>query len=329
LELVEGITLQDYVLELPLPEMSQRFSALLGASCGLMYLHSRRPRIAHGDVKGRNVLVKVASNQVCAKISDFGLSRVLADSPQSLGFSLAWVAPEVYRFPGLPLKTSADMFCFGRIMYLTLACRRPLAGIQHEELRLMLQTSMLPALVLPGDHPIECHCAGLMDKCLRVNESHRPSMQEIHEALIGLVSQFDDAAVQHIVQSKAQLLRWSPLAVARCLEVPEPRRTRQRPPHMRLVLPELAPTSERRKCESILECVQSWNFPLPESANCCPFHAALQAVKAVACKLAQEIPCQQDFEPIGPGQCKLCGMLMFESVDTCEKCDIFSVRQSL
>jgi len=31
--LVEGVTLQDYVLELPPPEMSHRFSALLGVSC--------------------------------------------------------------------------------------------------------------------------------------------------------------------------------------------------------------------------------------------------------------------------------------------------------
>jgi len=184
-------------------------------------------------------------------------------------------------------------------------------------------------------------------------ESYRPSMQDIHQALIGLASHFDDAAVQHIVQSKAQLLRWSPLAVARCLKAvpspclrkpcspdinaaaerggmattgfsafhfPEPRCDRQGPPHMRFVLPELLPTSQRRMCESILECVQTWNFPLHESASCCPLHAALQVVNAVACKLALGIPCQQDFKPSFTGQCKICGLLLDENVDTCEKC---------
>jgi len=201
-------------------------------------------------------------------------------------------------------------------------------------------------LVLPGVHPIECRCAGLMDKCLQSNESHRPSMQEIHEVLTGLISQFDDAAAQHVV---AQLLKWSPLAVSRCLkaspspyvrklgspninaacEVPEPRCTRQGPPHMGCVLPELIPTTQRRMCESILECVQSWNFPLTESASCCPIHAALQAANAVVCRLALEIPCQQDFKPSGSGQCKLCGLLLEDSVDACEKCAIFFARQQL
>merc|ERR1712129_53960 len=351
LELVEGVTLQHYVLELPTPVISHRFSALFGVCCGLMYLHSRQPRIVHGDMKGGNVLVKVANNKVNAKILDFGLSRVLAGSPRPLGGSLAWVAPEVYRVPGLPPKKSTGVFSFGRIMYLTLACRRPHAGIPYQQLRHMLQTPMLPALLLPGDHPVERHCTNLMDSCLRINESHRPSMQEIHETLSDASSQFDELETQHIVESRAQLLSWSPPAVARCLnaspsiskihdrapsaaivrsglantdfpkcDVVEPPCTEHGPGQVRLVLPDWPATSERRMLESILECVQSWNFPLPESAKCCPFHAGLQAVTAMACKLANQVPCQPDFMPIGASQCKECGLILAEVFDTCEQC---------
>merc|ERR1712032_1187532 len=74
-------------------------------------------------------------------------------------------------------------------------------------------------------------------------------------------------------------------------EVPEPRCNRQGPPHTRFVLPELPPTSELRMCQSILDCSQTWNFPLPEYGFCCPAHAALQAVNAMACKLALGMQC--------------------------------------
>jgi serine/threonine protein kinase len=48
---------------------SQRFAIICGVALGLCHLHGLQPRIIHGDIKPKNILLD-CSNQ--AKITDFG-----------------------------------------------------------------------------------------------------------------------------------------------------------------------------------------------------------------------------------------------------------------
>ena len=48
-----------------------------GICCALVYLHSLNHFVVHGDIKGDNVLVAGSPDHVQAKLTDFGLSRVL------------------------------------------------------------------------------------------------------------------------------------------------------------------------------------------------------------------------------------------------------------
>lgn len=61
---------------------------------GLFYLHSVA-RVAHADVKGRNVLVGHAPG--LAKLADFGSARRISDGRCAIGGTPLWMAPEVVR----------------------------------------------------------------------------------------------------------------------------------------------------------------------------------------------------------------------------------------
>jgi len=343
LELVDGITLQQYVLEDPTPSMCHRFSALLGVCCGLMYLHSRQPCIIHGDIKGGNVMVEDIGRRVRAKVLDFGLSRVLAGNPKILGGSLAWMAPEVYRVRDVAPSRSSDVFSFGRLMYLTLAARIPCAGMPKDQLCLMLQTAMLPTLLLPGKHAVERHCTDILDSCLRINVIHRPSMQEIHDALVGVAGHVHEVAQFIQDGSTAEQLSWSPNAVAQCVKAPSPNsRTHSHAaraatiglssgflegnightsPKTRLILQDWLPTKEESMYASLLVCIQHWNFPLPESACCCPFHATMQVLSSLTATMTK-LKCQPTFGPTGSSQCKDCGWLLDSHSESCHICEL-------
>jgi len=67
-------------------------------SLGLQYLHTRKPKIIHGDLRANNVLV---DDDGCARIGDFGLVRIedsltlKSGSSFSGSGSLRWQAPEL------------------------------------------------------------------------------------------------------------------------------------------------------------------------------------------------------------------------------------------
>ncbi len=54
--------------------------------------------MVHGDIKGDNVLVAGSPDHVQAKLTDFGLSRVLdPERVASLGGTVEWMAPNHVR----------------------------------------------------------------------------------------------------------------------------------------------------------------------------------------------------------------------------------------
>ena len=51
-----------------------RLQIMSDAAAGLKYLHERTPPIIHRDIKPANILLKMEKGQLCAKLSDFGIS---------------------------------------------------------------------------------------------------------------------------------------------------------------------------------------------------------------------------------------------------------------
>lgn len=78
----------------------------------LTYLHSLQPMVLHRDLKSRNI---VLTNNMDAKLTDFGVSRERSDATMTAGVGTSlWMAPEVLL--GHRYDDRADVFSFGVVL---------------------------------------------------------------------------------------------------------------------------------------------------------------------------------------------------------------------
>ncbi|KDR73031.1 hypothetical protein GALMADRAFT_73323 [Galerina marginata CBS 339.88] len=102
---------------------ANRMKLLIQIASGISYLHTVKPIIIHGDLKGGNILVDESGNAI---ITDFGLSKVLGEmsDPANKATSIfagstRWMAPELILalvedlLP--PITTFSDVYAFASI----------------------------------------------------------------------------------------------------------------------------------------------------------------------------------------------------------------------
>lgn len=105
---------------------------------GLMCIH--RMKIAHRDIKSANCLV---NKHWTVKICDFGLSRMMTESPVKDSTSAGtpeWMAPELIR--NEPFTEKCDIFSLGVIMWELCTLNRPWEGLPPE------RVSPSPSLII-------------------------------------------------------------------------------------------------------------------------------------------------------------------------------------
>ncbi|XP_057994288.1 G-type lectin S-receptor-like serine/threonine-protein kinase At5g35370 isoform X2 [Hevea brasiliensis] len=100
----------------PVLEWQERFEIALGTARGLAYLHTGcEQKIIHCDVKPENILLH---DQFQAKISDFGLSKLLSPEQSSLFTTMrgtrGYLAPEWLTNSAISEKT--DVYSFGMVL---------------------------------------------------------------------------------------------------------------------------------------------------------------------------------------------------------------------
>ncbi|KAK7342440.1 hypothetical protein VNO80_25392 [Phaseolus coccineus] len=106
----------------------RRLKMLRDICRGLMHIH--RMKIIHRDVKSANCLV---DKHWTVKICDFGLSRIIEDSPMRDSLSAGtpeWMAPELVR--NEPFTEKCDIFSLGVIMWELCTLSRPWEGVPPE-----------------------------------------------------------------------------------------------------------------------------------------------------------------------------------------------------
>ena len=94
---------------------ASKFKVLLHVSRGLLYLHKISLGLIHGDLTANNVLLRIRGQEIEAKISDFGMSRVAEGSDRRCVTTTArgvdgYMAPEVKN--GSP-ELASDVYSFG------------------------------------------------------------------------------------------------------------------------------------------------------------------------------------------------------------------------
>lgn len=102
-----------HVLHSPLYsiEWERAFDFAIGATQGLLYLHSLNPPILHRDLKSLNILV---TENWSIKICDFGTSRLMGnnmDTFRRMTGTPAWTAPELMKEE--PFTAKSDVYSLG------------------------------------------------------------------------------------------------------------------------------------------------------------------------------------------------------------------------
>ncbi|RVW85292.1 G-type lectin S-receptor-like serine/threonine-protein kinase LECRK1 [Vitis vinifera] len=178
------------------PRWSERMGIALNVARGILYLHEEcETRIIHCDIKPQNILM---DEYRCAKISDFGLAKLLMQDQTNTSTGIrgtrGYVAPEWHRKQ--PVTVKADVYSYGIVLLETICCRRNVdwslpdeEAILEEWVYQCFEAGELGKLV--GDEEVDRRQLDMMVKvglwCILDEPSLRPSMKKVLLMLEGTV----------------------------------------------------------------------------------------------------------------------------------------------
>jgi serine/threonine protein kinase len=148
---------------------------------GLRFLHSSRPQILHGDLKGRNILI---DSRFRAKLCDFGLStkktNVITGTPY-------WMAPEYLRGQ-TDYTAECDIYSVGIVLYEIYSRSDPYKG---EDFRTTLRKICDRRANKRPPIPEMCppKFAELMKKCWSHDPQARPQARALDTMLLDMSMQ--------------------------------------------------------------------------------------------------------------------------------------------
>jgi serine/threonine protein kinase len=206
-------SLEDVLQHEPLLPLLEALHIAERIACGLKYLHSEAPlRVAHGDLKPANVLLKHGTDLV--QLTDLGLTSTLAVHTMSMrvqnlqvagvasgqsGWSLHWAAPELlagYENGDETDPTCAcDVYAFGLVLYQLLVGKMPYAGM-------FMSPKALKSGVMGGARPswdglegvrggeatpdVLSKMQALVEACWAHEARERPTAQQVQKQLVEL-----------------------------------------------------------------------------------------------------------------------------------------------
>ncbi|XP_073141263.1 serine/threonine-protein kinase TOUSLED [Henckelia pumila] len=153
---------------------------------GLVYLNRRSQRIIHYDLKPGNVLFDEFG---VAKVTDFGLSKIVEDDVGSQGMELTsqgagtywYLPPECFELSKTPLISSkVDVWSAGILLYQMLFGRRPFGHDQSQE-RILREDTIIKArkVEFPSRPSASNEAKDFIRRCLTYNQAERPDVLSI------------------------------------------------------------------------------------------------------------------------------------------------------
>lgn len=158
-------------------------------AAGLSYMHNLG--LAHGDVKGNNVVVSEAGN---AKITDFGSTMMANEfaitfiATQSANYSIRWAAPELFQSqsPGF----ESDVYAFAKTVLEALTGDVPHKGLS--DFAIMRQVGLegrlpdRPLEVIPPKSRKGDRLWNMLTRCWDMEPARRPSINRVFELMNGV-----------------------------------------------------------------------------------------------------------------------------------------------
>ncbi|KAM3389473.1 hypothetical protein ACQJBY_011553 [Aegilops geniculata] len=171
--------------------LDARLSIAAQSADGLAYMHSQaNTRILHGDVKPANILL---DENFVPKISDFGISRLLARDKEHTGSVIGdmnYMDP-VYLQEGL-LTEKSDVYSFGVVILELISSRRAIHSENNSLVKIFLEAHKKQKkvteffdkeIVIAEDLELLDSLAGMAVECLILDVDQRQMMMEIAERL--------------------------------------------------------------------------------------------------------------------------------------------------
>jgi len=168
-------------------EWPQQLKMIRDTAEAMAYLHTFSPMIIHRDLKSLNLLllteIKNGKDEPQLKISDFGLSRMKDQAPDSEWGKMTiaagtchWMAPEVVA--GTDYDEKVDVYSFGMIMF-EVICRE----VPFEEEDPATVVSMVGMGQRPDPEAIPPDCPAalrtLMEECWAHDPKSRPAFDAV------------------------------------------------------------------------------------------------------------------------------------------------------
>ncbi|KAK4780129.1 hypothetical protein SAY87_016235 [Trapa incisa] len=168
-----------------LPEKEARI-IIIQIFQGLVYLNKRTQKIIHYDLKPGNVLFDEFG---LAKVTDFGLSKIVEDDVGSQGMELTsqgagtywYLPPECFDISKTPLISSkVDVWSAGVMFYQMLFGRRPFGHDQTQE-RILREDTIIKAhrVEFPSRPAVSNEAKELIRRCLTYDQADRPDVLTI------------------------------------------------------------------------------------------------------------------------------------------------------
>ena len=161
---------------------------------GMNYLHSFEPPIIHRDLRSPNIFINSLdiNSNVCARIGDFGLSRISNSNLAGGTFNRNWLAPEVMK--GDPYSLKMDVYSFGIILWELLSLEPPFIEY-NDQFEGKPKNYFADAIVnglrptIPDNCPLQYKL--LIENCWITNPKKRYSFSRILEELKKLMEIFE------------------------------------------------------------------------------------------------------------------------------------------
>jgi serine/threonine-protein kinase len=165
--------------------MSPRRAAGYGRAIARALTAAHGSGIVHRDLKAENVMVVERGGEEALKVLDFGVAQVASGGARRTAPGMVigtpeYIAPEQVR--GQPATPAIDVYAFGVLMHEMLVGTTPFEAAESLDV-LAMKTAGPAAPVTSKRADIPTSMARLVDRCLEMDPTARPTAPEIVQAL--------------------------------------------------------------------------------------------------------------------------------------------------